>query len=62
MHMFGGLAKAKDLIFRPTIHHMEENLLSFYRNKVKVQPSGLADENAPILGASCLIWKHLEEN
>ncbi|MDH5397904.1 MAG: ROK family protein [Cyclobacteriaceae bacterium] len=60
--LFGGLAKAEDLIFDPTKKHMEDNLLSFYKGKVKILPSGLGDENAPILGASSLIWKHLEEN
>ena len=60
--IFGGLAKAGELILEPTKLHMEKNLLSFYQNKVKVLPSGLGDENAPILGASSLIWNYLEES
>lgn len=60
--IFGGLAKAEKLIFDPAKKYMEENLLSFYKNKVKILPSELPDESAPILGASSLIWKHLEDN
>lgn len=59
--LFGGLAKAKELIFEPTKRHMEANLLSFYRNHVKIMPSQLGDETAPILGSSSLIWKKLEQ-
>lgn len=60
--IFGGLAKAEELIFEPTKKYMEKNLLSFYKNKVKILPSELPDESAPILGASSLIWKHFEDN
>lgn len=58
--LFGGLAQAGDLIFRPTIKHMEENLMPIFRNKVKVLPSRLENQAAPILGASSLIWDHLK--
>ncbi|MDH5599583.1 MAG: ROK family protein, partial [Cyclobacteriaceae bacterium] len=58
--IFGGLAKAGDLIIEPTKRHLENNLMSFYKNKVKILPSGLEDEGAPILGASSLVWKELE--
>ncbi|MDH5380673.1 MAG: ROK family protein [Cyclobacteriaceae bacterium] len=59
--IFGGLANARELIFEPTIRHMEANLMSFYQNKVKILPSKLGDETAPILGASSLIWNDLQE-
>lgn len=54
--LFGGLAKAGDLIFKPTREAMEENLLYIYRNKVKLLPSELDTRNAAVLGASSLIW------
>lgn len=57
--LFGGLAQAGELIFTPTIRSMEENLMPLFRNKVKVLPSGLQNQAAPILGASSLIWDHL---
>jgi glucokinase len=54
--LFGGLARAKELIFEPARKHMEENLLSIYRNKVRLLPSELSTQNAAVLGASSLIW------
>ncbi len=59
--LFGGLSLAGDLIFKPTIKHMEANLMPVFRGKVKVLPSGLQNQAASILGASSLVWKYLEE-
>jgi glucokinase len=59
--LFGGLSLAGDLIFKPTIKHMEANLMPLFRGKVKILPSGLQNQSAPILGASSLVWNHLEE-
>lgn len=58
--LFGGLSNAGDLIFEPTKRNMEENLFPVFRNKVKLLPSGLKDENAAVLGAAALIWKEIE--
>ena len=60
--LFGGLAQAGELIFEPTIKSMEENLMPLFRGKVKVLPSGLQNQAAPILGASSLIWDYAEKN
>jgi glucokinase len=59
--LFGGLARAEEFIFRPTIQHMEENLMPVFRNKVKILPSSLMERNAAILGASALLWMELEK-
>ena len=59
--VFGGLAKAGELIMEPTRNHLNDSLYSAYRNNVKLIPSQLPDENAPILGASSLIWNYLED-
>lgn len=59
--LFGGLSLAGDLIFKPTIKHMEANLMPVFRGKVKVLPSGLQNQAAPILGASSLVWNYLED-
>lgn len=56
--LLGGLAKAGDLIFKPTQYHMEKNLMPIFRNKVKLLPSGLSYQDAAIVGASSLVWKH----
>ena len=58
--LFGGLSLAGDLIFKPTIRHMEANLMPLFRGKVKVLPSGLQNQAAPILGASSLVWNYLD--
>lgn len=59
--LFGGLSQAGDLIFKPTIKHMEANLMPLFRGKVKVLPSALTNQAAPILGASSLVWDHLDK-
>lgn len=59
--LFGGLSLAGDLIFKPTKEHMEANLMPIFRDKVKLLPSGLRNQTAPILGASSLVWNYLEE-
>jgi len=57
--LFGGLAHAGDLIFRPTKKYMESFMLNIFKNKVKLIPSGLPDGNTAVLGASALMWKEL---
>ena len=58
--LFGGLAKAGELIFEPTRHYMEENMMFTFKNKVKLLPSGIQGKNAAILGASALIWQSMQ--
>ena len=57
--IFGGLAKAGDLIFRGAKQAMESNVLSTFANKVKILPSQLT-ENAAIYGAAALVWSELD--
>jgi glucokinase len=59
--LFGGLAQAGNLIFEPTLHHMEQNLMPLFRGKVKILPSAMQNQAAPILGASSLVWDYLEK-
>jgi len=59
--LFGGLAKAGDLLFKPTRESFEDHLLPIYKNKIKILPSGLQDKNIAVLGAAALIWKELEK-
>lgn len=58
--LFGGLAQAGDLIFKPTIESFEENLLPIYKNKIPILPSGLKESEAAILGSASLIWNELK--
>ncbi len=60
--ILGGLSQAGKHIFEPTIQHMEANLMPIYQNKVKVLPSGLGNQTAPILGASSLIVDYFKQN
>lgn len=54
--LFGGLAKAGDLILKPTVENMEDNLIKIFQNKVKILISHLREADAAILGASALVW------
>lgn len=59
--LLGGLAKAGDYIFKPAQENMERYLMPlFLDKKIQLQPSGLKDDDAPILGASSLVWKYLD--
>ena len=55
--LFGGLAKSGELLFRPVRDHMEKNMLSIYKGKVKVLASELKEADAAVLGASALGWE-----
>jgi glucokinase len=57
--LFGGLSNAGDHIFKPVKTYMEKNLLSIFRDKVKILPSGLTETNAAVLGSAGLIWKEM---
>jgi glucokinase len=58
--LFGGLALAGDLIFKPTLESFEKNVLHIYKNKIKILPSALNENDAALLGAASLIWKELK--
>ena len=55
--LFGGLAKAGELIMRPLVNAMEKNMLSIYKGKVKVLLPELKEADAAVLGASALGWE-----
>lgn len=55
--LFGGLAKAGNLIMDPIRESMERNLLDIFKNKVKLLFSELKESDAAVLGASALGWE-----
>ncbi|NUQ80434.1 MAG: ROK family protein [Bacteroidetes bacterium] len=59
--LVGGLAKAGDLILKPTRESFEAHVHSLWRNKIKIKLSGLADGNIAILGAAALIWREIAD-
>lgn len=56
--LFGGLSLAGDLLFKPAIESMEENMLAIYKGRVKILASRLNSKNAAVLGAGSLIWSN----
>lgn len=57
--IFGGLAKAGQMLFDPIRKHFEDNLLHIYKDKVRIEPSSLSDFDAAILGASAMVWHRI---
>lgn len=58
--LLGGLARAGHYLFEPIERYLQEYLMPIFREKnIKIEPSGLRDDDAPILGASSLVWKYL---
>lgn len=55
--LFGGLARAGDLLLKPIVEHMNANLLHLWKNKIDVIFSQLKESDAAILGASALGWE-----
>ena len=52
--LFGGLARSKEFLREPIENAMNANVLSLWRNKVKIVFSQLKESDAAILGASAL--------
>ena len=55
--LFGGLARAKEFLLAPMEEAMNENVVSIWKNKVKIVFSQLKESDAAILGASALGWE-----
>jgi glucokinase len=55
--LFGGLTKAGELLKRPVVEALNENLLVLWKDKIKVVFSELNESDAAILGASALAWE-----
>ena len=55
--IFGGLAKAGELILKPIREAMDKNMLGVFKGKPKVLLSELKEADAAVLGASALGWE-----
>lgn len=60
--LFGGLAYSGNFIFEPTEKYLNQYLHNIYKNKIKLLPSGLAENNAAVLGAAALAWNETGMN
>jgi glucokinase len=58
--LFGGLARAGELLIEPTRRYMNDNVLQIWKDKVKLIGSELKESDAAILGASALVWEMKE--
>ena len=59
--LFGGLAKAGDLLFNPVREYVDKNTMPIFKGTVKILPSGISENNAAVLGAAALAWNDLKE-
>lgn len=57
VYIFGGVAKAGDLLMVPMKKYFNDFLLQIYKNKVQLKWSALPDNDAAILGAASLVQK-----
>lgn len=57
---FGGLANAGNLLLKPAEKYMNKNILTVYKNTVKLSISGLKNGEAAILGSAALIWQEID--
>src|SRR5574344_128480 len=55
--LFGGLAKAGDLLMAPIKRSMDKNMLKVFAGKTKLLFSQLKESDAAVLGASALGWE-----
>lgn len=55
--LFGGLTKSGHWIMDPIVKAMNDNVLSLWKDKVKVMFSDLKEADAAVLGASALAWE-----
>ncbi len=58
--LFGGLAKAGDLIMEPTRKYMDEFSMEIFKGKTKLLFSNLEGDNTAILGSAALAWNELD--
>jgi len=59
--LFGGLAKAGELLFVPTRKYVDKFVFPIFKGTYKILPSGVNESNAAVLGAAALAWKELEK-
>lgn len=55
--LFGGLTKAGKYILDPVVKAMNDNVMTIWKDKVKVMFSDLKEADAAVLGASALAWE-----
>ncbi|HQG62789.1 MAG TPA: ROK family protein [Bacteroidales bacterium] len=54
--LFGGLARAGEMLFEPVRKYVDLKIMPIFRGTVKILPSGIPENNAAVLGSAALIW------
>ena len=57
--VFGGLANAGDLLFKPTRKYLEETLQIMFKGTVKLLLSEIPESKGAVMGASALAWNEI---
>lgn len=57
--LFGGLANAGELLFKPVKEYLKKNNYILFKNTVKILPSGIPESNGAVLGSAALILNDL---
>ncbi|HLN20876.1 MAG TPA: ROK family protein [Bacteroidales bacterium] len=58
--LFGGLAQAGEMLFKPVRDYVEKNLMPVFRGTCTILPSAIPSNNAAVLGAAALAWNELD--
>lgn len=58
--LFGGLAKAGEVLFAPVREYVNQMVMPIYKGTVKILPSGIPESKAAVLGAAALAWNELK--
>lgn len=58
--LFGGLSKAGNFILDSTQKSFDKNVLSAFKDTVKITLSGLDNSNAAVVGAAALCWEKIK--
>ena len=57
--LFGGLANAGELLFKPVREYLKKNNYILFKNTVKILPSGIPESNGAVLGSAALILNEI---
>lgn len=59
--LFGGLAQAGEMLFKPVRAYLEKNNYVLMKDTVKILPSGISESNGAVLGSAALIWNDIKK-
>ena len=59
--LFGGLAKAGEILFAPVREYVKKNSFVLFKNSVKILPSGIPESKGAVMGSAALIWNEISE-